>query len=345
MDIKQFKKSLPKDGIPESRCFLFCPSTTANKESFEPVLVDEMIEELTKNFLPPGTESMGVRTFYGDETTIDEIVMECATLPFFTERKIVIVRKLDVLDRGEKSESKSLRPLLEYLQNPSDTTLLLCIAEAVDKRKALYKAFEAINGVVECPALSLSELRDWIRQYLAGYKKKISPEALEEFIDRCGTKLSDVQNALTLLLGFVGQRDTITLKDVLNSCADVAEESIWSLTDAIALGNMKGAWHILNDLLEQGKEPPEIIGVLHWLLENAYKTTSFSREKPKSPFVEKKVAPLAKRFGEKKLITAMNLCNETTFAMRQTGVDERTALELLILKLSYVPPKPSTKNK
>lgn len=338
MDVKQFKKILSKEKLP-SNCLLFCPSVSGNKESFEPVLADEIIEELIRSFIPEGTESVGLHTFYGDETRLDEIVMECSTHPFFSPRKVVIVRKFELLDRSEKSDAKSIRPMLEYLQNPLDTTLLLCVAETADSRKPLYKAFASINGIIECPALNNNELKEWVRQYLNSKKKKISPDGLEEFVSRCGTKLSDIQNALTLLLGFVGEKDSITIKDVLDSCADVAEESIWSLTDAIALGNMKMAWLVLNDLLNQGKEPPEIVSVIHWLLENAYKTTELSEEKPRSTFVMNKVAPLAKRFGIKKLVNAMNLCNETTFAMRQTGTDERTALELLVLKLSYIPPK------
>ncbi|MGC8738409.1 MAG: DNA polymerase III subunit delta [Candidatus Hydrogenedens sp.] len=338
MDIKQFKKVLAKEGL-HTNCLLFCPAVSGSKESFEPVLAEEVIEELTKSFIPEGTESVGLHTFYGDETRLEEIVMECSTLPFFSSRKVVIVRKFELLDRSEKSDVKSIRPMLNYLQNPLDTTLLLCVTETVDSRKPLYKAFASINGVVECPALNNNELNEWIKQYLYSKKKKISPDGLEEFVSRCGTKLSDIRNALTLLLGFVGDKDSITIKDVLNSCADVAEESIWSLTDAIALGNMKMSWLILNDLINQGKEPPEIVSVIHWLLENAYKTTELSEEKPRSNFVMSKVTPLAQRFGIKKLVTAMNLCNETTYAMRQTGTDERTALELLVLKLSYIPPK------
>ena len=338
MDVKQLKKVLSKEGLP-TNCLLFCPSVSGNKESFEPVLAEEIIEELIRGFMPEGTESVGLHTFYGDETRLDEIVMECSTHPFFSPRKVVIVRKFELLDRNEKSDAKSIRPMLDYLQDPLDTTLLLCVAETVDARKPLYKAFASINGVIECPALNNNELKEWVRQYLNSKKKKISPDGLEEFVSRCGTKLSDIQNALTLLLGFVEEKDSITIKDVLESCADVAEESIWSLTDAIALGNMKMAWLILNDLLNQGKEPPEIVSVIHWLLENAYKTTELSEEKPRSTFVMNKVALLAKRFGLKKLVAAMNLCNETTYAMRQTGTDERTALELLVLKLSYIPPK------
>ncbi|HOK10522.1 MAG TPA: DNA polymerase III subunit delta [Candidatus Hydrogenedens sp.] len=338
MDIKQFKKSLDKGDI-VSKCLLFCPSVSGNNISFEPVLAEEMVEQLTARFIPSGEESFGIRTFYGDETSIDEVLMECKTLPFFSSKKVVIVRKFEVLDRSEKSEAKSIQSMVEYLENPSETTLLLCIAESTDARKPLYKTFTKINGIIECPLLSPNELRDWIKKYLAERKKKISLEALEELMARCGAQLKDIQNELTLLVGFVGDRETITIKDVLASCADVAEESVWHLTDAIARGDMKNAWLILKELIQQGKEPPEIIGVIQWLLENAYRTLAISEEQPKSTFVRNKVTPLAQRFGLKKLVTAMNLCNETTYTMRQTGMDEKIALELLVLKLSYVPEK------
>ncbi|MCX8064386.1 MAG: DNA polymerase III subunit delta [Candidatus Hydrogenedentes bacterium] len=336
MDILQFQELLrKKKAIPQ--CILFCPRVTDRKKSYEPFLVEETVSELIKINFSPGTEEFGVKTFYGDEATIEDVIVECKTHPFFTPQKMVIVRKFENYDKDGRKKDKELNLLLEYIENPSEFTILICITESIDPEKILYKTFEKMKGVVESPALSPAKIKEWIRDTLLSHNKRILSEALEELIARTGPSLTEINNALTLLLNYVGKRQVIKIEDVIYSCADVAEESIWNLTDAIANADSGKACEVLNDLLNQGKTVSEIIGVIHWLLENAYKTTSASEEKPKSSFVANKVAPLAQRFGIKKLITAMNLCNEVTAQMRQSGVDERLAIELLVIKLAYSP--------
>jgi hypothetical protein len=86
MNISELKKIILKNKLP-TNCLLFCPSSSGGKESYEPVLAEEVIEQLIKDFIPEGTESMSLSTFYGDETNLNEIVMECRTLPFFSPKK------------------------------------------------------------------------------------------------------------------------------------------------------------------------------------------------------------------------------------------------------------------
>lgn len=336
MDILQFQELIQKKkNIP--KCILFCSKATDKKRTFEPFLVEETISLLIKEFFSEGTEDLAIKTFHADETSIEDIIVECKTLPFFTPNKLVIVRKFELYDKEGKRKEKELKPLIEYIENPSDFTTLVCIAEVIEPDKILYKTFEKMKGVVESPSLPLPKIKEWIKSVLSSHNKRILSDALEELLERTGSSMTEINNALTLLLNYIGKKQVITIEDVMYSCADVAEESIWSLTDAIANGDTGKAWEVLNDLLNQGKSVPEIIGVIHWLLENAYKTTSLSEEKPKSSFVATKVAPLAQRFGIKKLISAMNLCNEVTAQTRQSGADERLALELLVIKLSYSP--------
>ena len=67
-----------------------------------------------------------------------------------------------------------------------------------------------------------------------------------ELLDRAGNRLSDVNNALMLALNFSGDRDTVAADDVRSACADVAEETVWALTDAIAGKKVNVALHALH---------------------------------------------------------------------------------------------------
>jgi len=63
--------------------------------------------------------------------------------------------------------------------------------------------------------------------------KKIEYAATSEIVRRSGLHLSDVNNALNVVVSFVGDSPVIREQDVVKACADVAEEEVWTLTDAI----------------------------------------------------------------------------------------------------------------
>jgi len=118
------------------------------------------------------------------------------------------------------------------------------------------------------------------------------------------------------------------------ACADVAEESVWALTDAISESDPDKALRVLYDLLDLGKGPDDIIGLINWLLENAYRACPETQAENKSRFVNDKAMPLVRKWGLKKVMAACELCTDTHFMIRSTGVDQKLALELLVIKLS-----------
>ena len=155
-----------------------------------------------------------------------------------------------------------------------------------------------------------------------------------ELIGRAGPRLGDVRNALNLVANFVSEDREVRAEDVVAACADVAEESVWALTDAISDSNADKAVRVLHDLLDLGKSPDEIIGLIHWLLENAYRACPETEAENKSRFVNEKVMPLARKWGLRKVKSACALCTDTHFMLRSTGVDQKLALEMLVIKFS-----------
>lgn len=320
--------------------YLFCPGKAprARELSFEPYLVEQAIERTLDLYVDPATRDMAYAAFYADETPVQSIVMEAQTLPFLTERRVILVRGAERFFTEEAAGA-----ILPYLEAPNETTLLLMVASKLDRRTKFFKACEKYGVVVECPELSRAEVQQWVRAQLKDQGRTISGDAVDEIVHRAGTHLSDVNNALNLVQGYVGTRTQITLDDVLAACADVAEEIVWNLTDAIAKSDGHAALTSLRRLIEMNKQPDEIMGIVNWLLNSAY-TVAASDGKPAamSPFAAQKVTPLAQRLGVKRLRNAFALCTETHFMIRSTGVDNTLALELLIIKLANPTGRPQS---
>lgn len=330
MKVQELIANIDKE--PPALVYLFCPfkAPKAREATFEPVMADSAVEKLVGKYVDPNVRDLTFGAFFADETSPADIVLEARTLPFLAERRVLLVRGAEIYD----SESAA-GPLLEYLKAPCDTAMLLLIASQVDKRTKFFKACEKTAVIVECPELTSSEAGKWIRDETAAHGKTIDSDGVEELARRAGTRLGEIRNAVTLVCGFVGEAARITEKDVIAACADVAEEVVWALTDAIASSEMGDALGSLHKLLGFGKSEDELLGTVNWLLKTAYAIAAGGAAAAAlNPFVVRKVGPLAKKLGVAKLRDAFALCTATHFTIRTQGVNALLALELLVIKLS-----------
>jgi DNA polymerase-3 subunit delta len=315
-----------------SPVYLFCPGKAprAKMASFEPLLAERAIDTIIEATVDPANKDFCFASFYADETPVGNIVMDAQTLPFLAERRVVLVRN------AEKYNTESAAgAMLHYLSSPNESTVLLLFANKIDKRTKFYKAAAKVGEIIECAALNESETLQWIKSEVAQRGKTIDMDAARALLDRTGTHLSDVDNALNLVVNYLGDDSAnIDAESVVASCADVAEEEVWALTDAIAVSQPGVALKALQNLIDLGKHPDELIGTVNWLLKSAYAVAIAEGQPNISRFVAQKVEPLTRKLGVVKLRAAFALCTETQFMMRNTGVDSELALELLVVKLA-----------
>jgi len=318
---------------------LFCPykSPKAREATFEPYLAEQAIEKVLAAAVDPSLRDLAYSAFYADETPPAEIMLEAQTLPFLAERRVVLVRNAELYNFESKAG-----PLIHYIEHASDRTLLLLLASQIDRRMKFFKLCEKHGLIVECPMLSDSAVADFVRARAEERGKRIEPAATSEIARRSGLHLSDVNNALNVVISFVGDAPIIREQDVVKACADVAEEEVWSLTDAIGACEPNAALNALRKLIDMGKHPDELVGAINWIMKSAYQVAAVKKGAPAvSPFIRRKVEPIAAKLGIKKLRDALMLVTDTHFMMRSTGVDANLALELLVVKLA-TPRQPPT---
>ena len=332
MEVREFIPTIGEQGPPT--VILLCPGKAprAREATYEPFLAEQAVDKLVSAYVDPSLKDLSYSAFYADETKPGEIVLEAQTVPFLAERRVVLVRGAEKYCTGSENVSGAL---LSYLENPSDQTLLILVAEQIDKRTKFYKACEKAGVIVECCELNQGEIIQWISAHVAAQGKNIHSAAAMEIARRAGTKLSDVNNAVNVVLGYVGEAQTIAETDIVAACADVAEEEVWTLTDAIARSQTDSALVALRKLLDLGRHEDELLGTINWLMKTAYTLTrTDGAANQVSPFVAKKIKPLADKIGQIKMKDAFALCTDTHFMIRSTGVDSTLALELLVIRLS-----------
>lgn len=155
---------------------------------------------------------------------------------------------------------------------PANNTIIL-LAEAIDKRKKLYKIISRLGIVLDLSvdtgaSKAATEgrttiLRDLVRTTLAGLGKKIEPRVLDLLLERVGFHPNAVVLETEKLALSVEGRDTITLQDLDLVVGRTREEALFEFTEVFTDGKLEQSLTILAHLLENGGHPLMILAGLH----------------------------------------------------------------------------------
>jgi DNA polymerase-3 subunit delta len=132
---------------------------------------------------------------------------------------------------------------------------------------------------------------------------------------------------------FVGDAKKIEREQIAIGSADVAEEPIWDLTDAIGGGDAASALALLAKLLRTGSAPQLLLGSLASHFRRLLRVRS-GGEVAGPPFVRKKLEGQARRYSPARLEGALRAIHDTDRALKGEGsVPPDLALERLVLGL------------
>lgn len=179
--------------------------------------------------------------FEGAAATPDELVGACNTLPFMSERRLVIVHNADKL---KKPASEAL---VSYLEAPNDTTVLALVAEKLAKSTRLHKAVAKIgkNAIIDCAPKSARELPAQVRQFASSRQVSITQAAAEELISLIGESTVHLDGEIAKMAVALGKGATIDVPEVQTYVARVAEPKSWHLADAMAARDARACAELL----------------------------------------------------------------------------------------------------
>lgn len=174
------------------------------------------------------------------EQTLEDVLSSLNTFPMGADFRLVILRPCDRLPKA-MSEM-----LVDYLKNPSSTTVLLLVAEKLAKNTRLYKAVAKIDkkAIVECAPKKRWELPQQVRSMATAHGKAITQGGAEELVSRVGESTRMLDNELKKLASMV-EGGEITQADVERFVVRTAEPRPWDFLDAVSARNLPKALSLL----------------------------------------------------------------------------------------------------
>lgn len=283
-----------------------------------------------------GDDTMNYHYFEGKGIDLKEIISLADTMPFFGERRLILIEDSGLFKSG------GTESLVEYLPQMPETTCMVFVESDLDKRNRLYKKVKDLGYAAEMTRQNARQLAAWAGGILAKEGKKITAHTMELFLSKTGDDMENIRMELEKLISYTLGRDIITDQDVEEICTVRVTNKIFDMVSAIVSRRTREAMDLYEDLLTL-KEPPmrilfliarqfnQILQVKELMAQGTEKGAIASKLKLQ-PFVVGKIMPQAKSFSREQILSYVNLCVESEEAVKTGRLNERLAVEFLIVK-------------
>ena len=199
----------------------------------EAYLVRQYRDRLTDALLGGG-DAMNVNRYEGKGISVPEIIDMAETLPFFSNRRVIILENTELFKAGGEK-------LAEYLKEPAESSSFVFAEREVDKRSGLYKTVKKMGYAAEFGRQGAKTLQKWVCGILKKEGKQMSSQTLQFFLEGCGDDMENIRKELEKLLCYCLDRDVITSNDVREICVPQIQNHIFDMVSAIADGNAQKA--------------------------------------------------------------------------------------------------------
>ena len=222
------------------------------------------------DLIEPDLRAFNTDRLYGGETDASAVVEAARTLPMMAPRRVVLLMHAERLLHPKKDSEASERELETfeaYVKSPVDTSCLVLVAEALDRRRSVTRLLMSRAVVVECtgPA-DVAEAAKWVRDRVAREGMTIDPRAARLVADRVGTDIARLQSDVERLVLYAGDRKSITEADVKEIVSVSVSHDDWAMTRAIERGAAGEALRELAHMIDSGGVPYMILGQLAWFV-------------------------------------------------------------------------------
>lgn len=335
----EFQKNLSKKNI--DKAYLFTGE--------EQYLMEKIIANIKKEYVASSFEELNYVEIEGNTVGLDDLINSCETLPFMAEKKIVILKDVQVF--LENRADKFFLDLFKYLENLGDHIILVFLdgKNQVKKNTKTYKFFRKENKAINFEKLSDRDLSSWIERVLKEKNKKISKSDLNYFIERSSYKsrnikvnLYDLENELLKIISYT-RNENISREDIDKVIINNIESNIFSLLNSIGMRNMEKALKAFENLYIDDEPIQKIFFMINRQIRLIYMYKLYSKkgyddykiqEKIKvKPYEFKNIKNHSMNFNISDLDYIYINLYEMDIRLKTKGIDGKIELELLLAKI------------
>lgn len=297
--------------------------------------------ELVHRLVGDGDRSLMVEEFDGDEYELAAVVDAAQTMPFLTDRRVVLARGVGRFTKDD------VEPLAGYLAQPMDTTSLVLTVSSARLAKPLSDLAKS-SGAEVITTSAPSRPRDrstWIADHASEAGVKLSGAGVELLAERLGEGAGRLDGILATLAATYGRGKALTPDEVAPFVGEGGGVPPWDLTDAIDQGKTAHALDLLDRMTGAGgRHPLQVMAILHGhyvrlaRLDGADATNEAQAAEAigiKPGFPARKALDQYRRLGGANVARAISLLAAADLDLRgATSLDADTVMLITVARLS-----------
>lgn len=335
IDKEELRKQLKKDDI-KPVYLLF------GEETF---LRDLAAETIFKKAC--GEEQTDKHIFDLAKDSIEEAITVAKTLPLpFNRKTLVKITGVRISSTKENINEKDEVILKSYLQNPSQESIVVFVADEFNQSQKIAKMFIENAVVVEFKYLQGAQLRDQIQKKLNSLRVRAKPRAIDLLIQRTGNSLREIYlECEKLALAVYGnEKNLITYELVEQLVPDRLVPDNFALANYLLERNREKALETLRKLLREGVEPTMLLGLIASSFRRLFLTKEMMKKgvdrseilkTARIPFnFQEEFFRIARRSDVEWLRKTLIKISEIDFAVKSSIATPQLQLEVLIIELT-----------
>jgi DNA polymerase-3 subunit delta len=312
----------------------------------EPYFIDQVSNYAEHQLLSEAERGFNQTVLYGKDTDIMVVLNAAKRYPMMAEYQVVLVKEAQDMKWGrDDDDKKSINPLLNYLENPLQSTILVFCYKygKFDKRKKTYKAIEKNGVIFESAPLYDNKIPSWIEAFVAGKKYRIDPQASAMLAEYLGNDLSKIANEMEKLMLNVPVGQTITLQHVQDNIGISKEYNVFELQSALSRKDPFKVNQIINYFEANPKANPIVLvlgnlnnffsKVLLYHYAKDKSPQGLARELGVSPYFLKDYELAARNYNYGKSMQIISLLRE--YDLKSKGVDSNSDNGELMKELMF----------
>ena len=314
----------------------------------------EALEGLKNELNSDGQLAVNTLVVAGSSARPDELLVQCQTVPFLSEHRLIVVRGL--LGRFEsaggrrrgrrKAQDDALGPwqaFVEALPELPETTALVFLDGEVRPQNPLLRALRPLAEVREFKPLPQAAVAGWIGSRAQRHGVSLEARAVATLAGLVGNQLWTLDSELQKLAMYAKDQQ-VTEEDVRSLVSLAREPNVFAMADAVIEGRARDAAELLQRLLADGESPQRLLAMIarqyrlllltKELLEQRVRPPEISGRLQVQGFVIQRLLKQAPGYTIERLRQAYRRLLEADLSVKRGVYDEETALHLLIFELA-----------
>lgn len=290
-------------------------------------------EVLTKliDFIKVEKDGMNYTYLKGKSIPIEDIKAIITTLPFLSDKRLVILDNTNFINRNAEYE--------KIVENIPDSTVLVIIEDSIDARKKENKFLISVSRVIECTKASELDREKLLNSILASMGKKMDTKTRAYILENSEQDLYSIVNNVKKVCSATDEVE-IDYKIVKENVEPLTKSRVFEMVSSIIKNQPQRCIELFKELIELKEEEMRILSLLMREFRIYIQIMSMdgnyievAKKIGVRDFVVKNARKNLVNISKEFLSQSLDKMIEIEIAIKAGSIDKKLGLQKLILEL------------